>query len=60
MIDFCHYMITRSDDMRNKDFDHFMKTGKIIDYLNYKKKKVNGVKNESKGRDCRQSDQLPR
>lgn len=46
--------------MRNKDFDNFMKTGNIIDYLNYKKKKSNGVKDESKGRDCSKSDKLSR
>ena len=46
--------------MRNKDFDNFMKTGNIVDYLNYKKKKSSGGKDGSKGRDCRKDDKLSR
>lgn len=45
--------------MRNKDFDNFMKTGNIIDYLNYKKKS-SGEKNGSKGRDCSKDNKLSR
>jgi len=39
--------------MSNKDFENFMKTGKIKDYLKYKKNKTSGGKNEIKGRDSR-------
>ena len=46
--------------MRNKDFDNFMKTGNIIDYLNYKKKKSSGERDESKGRNSCKDDKLSR
>lgn len=45
--------------MRNKDFENFMKTGNIIDYLNYKKKS-NGEKDGAKRGDCRQGNKLSR
>lgn len=42
--------------MSNKDFETFIKTGNIKDYLKYKNKKTSGDQNETKRRDNRQSD----
>lgn len=39
--------------MSNKDFENFIKTGNIKDYLKYKKKITSGGKNGVKGRNSR-------
>lgn len=41
--------------MSNKDFENFIKTGSIKDYLKYAKNKKNEAKYGSKGRDSNQS-----
>lgn len=40
--------------MSNKEFETFMKTGKIKDYLKYRSKKNSGGNNEVNRRDSRQ------
>ena len=41
--------------MNNKDFENFIKTGSIKDYLKYKSKQKNGDNNGAKGRDSNKS-----
>lgn len=37
--------------MRNKDFEQFLKTGSIKDYMKYKNNKKNGEENGTNRRD---------
>ncbi|HHU56502.1 MAG TPA: hypothetical protein GXZ48_07445 [Acholeplasmataceae bacterium] len=46
--------------MSNKDFETFIKTGNIKDYLKYKTSKTSGGNNEVKRRDNSKGDKISR